>query len=226
MADKEDEVDVEQTETTDEVEQSAEVETTDEAAAGEEEPEPKKKHVRRGWIVAGVIVIVLVVAVAGFWVWHEQPSFCNSFCHSPMDYYVETYQSDDVGMMAALHADEGYACLDCHDAVLTDQITEAMAWVADDYPLTTTEDGEEMLATGEDFATEEFCAKSGCHDMTEVVENTWGFADNEAEYNPHSSHQDTALECGDCHKAHEDSVLVCNECHELNLPEGWEDPNE
>ena len=39
---------------------------------------------KRG-IVVGVIVAVIVVAGAGFWVWHEQPSFCNAICHSPMD---------------------------------------------------------------------------------------------------------------------------------------------
>ena len=55
-------------------------------------PAPKKRP-KRGWIVAGVVAAVIVVAGAGFWVWHEQPSFCNAICHSPMDYYVETYDS-------------------------------------------------------------------------------------------------------------------------------------
>ena len=45
---------------------------------------PKRK--RKKWpITVGVIAVVLVVAGAGFWVWHEQPSFCNAICHTPMD---------------------------------------------------------------------------------------------------------------------------------------------
>ena len=48
-------------------------------------PAPKKRP-KRGWIVAGAVAAVIVVAGAGFWVWHEQPSFCNAICHSPMDY--------------------------------------------------------------------------------------------------------------------------------------------
>ena len=100
---------------------------------------------------------------------------------------------------------------------------KGMQWVSDDYPMTP--DGTK-LATGKDFASEEFCAKSGCHNMDEVVAKTWGFEGNDEKFNPHSSHQDLALECGDCHKAHETSVLVCEECHALNMPEGWEASNE
>ena len=37
-------------------------------------PAPKRKA-KRGWIVGGVIAAVIVVAGAGFWVWHETPSF-------------------------------------------------------------------------------------------------------------------------------------------------------
>lgn len=74
------------------------------------------------------------------------------------------------------------------------------------------------LADGADMASEEFCAKSGCHDMDDVVASTWGFEGNGEQFNPHSSHQDLALECGDCHKAHEKSVLMCNQCHKLNMP--------
>ena len=115
-------------------------------------PAPKK-HPKRGWIVAGVVAAVIVVAGAGFWVWHEQPSFCNAICHSPMDYYVETYDSGDPQLGVTVHAKAGESCLDCHTAELTTQISEVMAWVSDNYPMT--EDGT-MLATGKQFASEEF----------------------------------------------------------------------
>ena len=48
--------------------------------------EPAAQKKKKKWpIVVGVVVAVLVVAGAGFWVWHEQPSFCNAICHTPMD---------------------------------------------------------------------------------------------------------------------------------------------
>ena len=188
--------------------------------------EPAAQKKKKKWpIVVGVVVAVLVVAGAGFWVWHEQPSFCNAICHSPMDYYVETYDSGDPNLGVTVHAKAGESCLDCHTAELTTQISEAMAWVSDNYPMT--EDGT-MLATGKQFASEEFCARPECHggkSFDEITAGLWGFAGNDEKYNPHSSHQDMALECGDCHKAHENQVLVCNECHDLTLPEGWEAPN-
>lgn len=97
-----------------------------------------------------------------------------------------------------------------------------MAWVSDSYPMS--EDG--LLATGKEFATEEFCTNGDCHNMAGVVNSTWGFAGNDEKYNPHSSHQDNNLECGDCHKVHETSTLYCAKCHDMNLPEGWEATNE
>ena len=183
----------------------------------------KKKKPHRAAITVGVVVVVIVVAVAGFMVWHSTPSFCNAFCHSPMDYYVATYSSDDEGMGVVVHANEDVSCLDCHDPGLATQISEAVSWISDSYPMT--EDGT-MLADGLELADEEFCTTDGCHDMDEVVAATWGFEGNDEEYNPHSSHQDYALECNDCHNMHTDSVLMCNQCHDLNLPEGWEDPDD
>lgn len=183
---------------------------------------PKKKPVKRGWIVAGVVAAVLVVAGIGGWVWHEQPGFCNAICHSPMDKYVESYSTTDPGLGIKVHAEAGDNCLSCHESELTLQVSEAMSWVSDTYPMG--EDG--MLATGKEFATEEFCARSGCHDMQEVVASTWGFNGNNEKYNPHASHQDNVLECGDCHNIHEKSELYCAKCHNLELPEGWEATNE
>lgn len=199
-----------------------------EPAAGADEPvaqtdapataEPSaKRPVKKKWVVLGVVVAVIVVAGAGFWVWHETPGFCNAICHSPMDAYVESYNSDDPGMLATAHKEAGDGCLDCHEAEITTQVSEVMAWVSDSYPM----EGDK-LASGKEFASEEFCARPECHDMDEVVASTWGFEGNDPEFNPHSSHQDQALECGDCHKAHGTSTLVCNDCHDLNEPEGWE----
>ena len=52
----------------------------------------KQGRVRRKWPIAvGCVAAVIVLAAAGFFVWHEQPSFCNAICHVPMDNYVEGY---------------------------------------------------------------------------------------------------------------------------------------
>ncbi|MBS6939919.1 MAG: cytochrome c3 family protein [Slackia piriformis] len=196
-----------------------EQEKRDAQAGQDAAPHAAKKVVRKNrWIAVGVVAAVLVLAGAGFWVWHEQPSFCNAVCHSPMDKYVETYYEGDPGKLVTAHAAQGDACLDCHEAEITTQVSEVMAWVSDDYPMG--EDG--LLATGKEFATEEFCTNGGCHAMTDVVDATWGFAGNDEKYNPHSSHQDNNLECGDCHRVHETSTLYCAKCHDMNLPEGWE----
>ena len=47
-------------------------------------PAPKRKRARAA-IIAGVTAAIIIVAGAGFWVWHEQPSFCGAICHTPMD---------------------------------------------------------------------------------------------------------------------------------------------
>ena len=59
----------------------------------ENENAPAPKRARRGAIVGGVVAVVVVVAAIGAFVWHEQPSFCNAICHTPMDGYLETYEA-------------------------------------------------------------------------------------------------------------------------------------
>ena len=59
---------------------TTDVETTDEAvkAEGAEAGEAAPKKKGKKWpIVVGVVAVVLIAAGAGFWVWHEQPSFCD-----------------------------------------------------------------------------------------------------------------------------------------------------
>ena len=102
---------------------------------GAQAPSPKRKA-KRGWIIGGVVAVVIVVAGAGFWVWHETPSFCNAICHSPMDSYVDTYYSGDQGMLVTAHAEAGNNCLSCHEPVITEQVGEVMKWTSDDYPMT------------------------------------------------------------------------------------------
>ena len=180
-------------------------------------PSPKKGH-KRGWITAGVIVAIVAVAGVGFWVWHEQPSFCNAICHEPMDNYVEGY-FNDATLMANTHKKAQVTCLECHEAKLSEQVAEGMSWVTRAYAV----DASGDLATVGVTADQAFCAKSGCHEWSDVVSATqdWG---GQAGVNPHASHQGEAIDCSNCHGVHETSYMYCNACHDYAVPEGWEEP--
>ena len=93
-------------------------------------PSPKR---RRGIVAAGVCAVVLVAAIGGMLVWHEQPSFCSTVCHTPMDSYVESYYNTDGTSLANAHQKAGKDCLTCHVPSLGEQITEGMNWVSGNY---------------------------------------------------------------------------------------------
>ena len=177
---------------------------------------PQARRTRRRWPVAVVVVAVVVVAAgAGFWMWHEQPSFCNAVCHNPMDAYVEGYY-EATETAAYAHQVEGVTCLQCHEAKLDDQIHEALAWASGDFA--TDEDG--FITRVGVRSDEAMCATAGCNDFDEVVAATadWG---GEPGVNPHDSHQGRAIDCSNCHGVHQESVMYCNTCHDYEVPEGW-----
>lgn len=179
-------------------------------------PQKKKKH--KAPIIVGVVAAIVVVAGIGFWTWHEQPSFCNAICHSPMDPYVEGYYHD-TQQMAYAHQVEGTTCLQCHEAKLDEQVAEAISWVSGDF--TTDEQG--YLTTVGVRADQAMCATPNCHNISEVVAATenWG---GQQGVNPHDSHQGYALDCSSCHTAHGQSYMYCNTCHDYEVPEGWAEP--
>ena len=134
-------------------------------------PAPKRRG-RRTAVVAAVVAAILVVAGVGMWVWHEQPSFCGAICHTPMDNYLTTYESDlnspatdkwgnEVAdphtMLAAYHGKLGNDCMDCHVPTLSEQIGEGAAWVAGNYnfPLVERTASELTKASGRD--ADELC---------------------------------------------------------------------
>lgn len=201
---------------------------------------PKRK--KKGLIVAGVIVAVAIVAGAGLYVWHEQPSFCGAICHTPMDGYLETYEAqpgasatdkygtavaDASGMLAAVHRQQnGDTCMSCHVPTMGEQVSEGMAWLSGNYEVFENAGGgtslEEktltQLTAARGLEGEEFCLNEACHDLTraDLVVKT-----NDLTLNPHIS-QHGISQCGDCHKAHRASVLTCTKCHEdADVPAGW-----
>ena len=205
--------------------------------------EPAAQKKKKKWpIVVGVVVAVLVVAGAGFWVWHEQPSFCNAICHTPMDAYLPTYEAEpgqaatDVwgnevanasGMMAAVHrAQNGTTCLGCHVPTLSEQIGEGMSWITGSYEVLNTQTDQQVvpeksledLVAARGIEPDQFCLNESCHNMTrdDLIQAT-----ADLERNPHVA-QHGENQCSDCHKAHRASVNMCSQCHnDAPIPEGW-----
>lgn len=183
------------------VEAAAEAAATDDSTT--EEAAPKKKG--KKWpIVVGVVVVVLIAAGAGFWVWHEQPSFCNAICHTPMDPYLPTYEAepgqpatdkwgndvaDASGMMAAVHRvskDQGGAeatCVSCHVPTIGEQVSEGMNWITGNYYYPLEERDLEQLVEARGIEKDAFCLNESCHNLTrdDLIQAT----SNLGQYNPH-----------------------------------------
>lgn len=202
------------------------------AAEGTSVTIPKKK--KKKWpIIVGVVAVVVVAAGAGFWVWHEQPSFCNAICHTPMDEYVMNYDqepntqgtdkwgnkvSNTNAMLAVSHKVEGEDCLSCHIPTLGEQITEGMHWVTGDYIYPLEERSGKDLREAHDGEGDSFCLNESCHNFTrdDLLKVT-----ADMDRNPHQPHH-SKVECTDCHKAHRASVNTCSGCHtDADIPEGW-----
>ncbi len=219
-------------------EEETKVEAATEAAATEnsttEEAAPKKKG--KKWpIVVGVVVVVLIAAGAGFFVWHEQPSFCNAICHTPMDPYLPTYEAEPgqpavdkwgnevknaSAMLAADHRTQGKTCMNCHVPTLGEQMSEGMAWVSGNYYSPLEERDLDQLVEARGLAnSDEFCLNESCHNLTR--DDLIAATKDLGQYNPHvAQHGERA--CSDCHKAHRASVNVCTQCHsEAYVPDGW-----
>lgn len=211
--------------TTDEV-------NTDTAAEGAQVSIPKKK--KKKWpIIVGVVAVVVIAAGAGFWVWHEQPSFCGAICHTPMDPYVDTWDQtagepgvDKWGneventnaMMAIAHKDDDVDCLGCHVPTIEEQVSEGLHWVTGDYVYPLEERDLATLTKFRGAEADEFCLNESCHNMTrqELMQTT-----SDLKRNVHQP-QHGEIDCGECHKGHRASVVYCSQCHsDAEIPDGW-----
>lgn len=188
----------------------------------------------RKWpLVAGVVALVLVVAGMGFWVWHEQPSFCGAMCHTPMQSYVETYEQplgqagvdkwgnqveDTSSMLAVAHRADGQTCLSCHVPTIGEQVAEGMSWVTGGYGVPLGEATLADLTAARGLDEDAFCLNESCHNLTRenLVDATATMARN-----PHLAYHGD-ISCGQCHKAHRASVNYCTQCHnDAETPTGW-----
>ena len=172
------------------------------------EPQNKRKSSTKKWVVVGVAAAVIIAAGAGFLVWHEQPGFCGTICHTPMQDYVDNYESGDPALLAAVHKGAEVSCLGCHEPTIEEQVMEGVAWVTGDYELPL-----EQRAFDDGF-----CLNEKCHD---VSRESLAEATDHLKYNPHSAYHEQEA-CSDCHKAHETSVNACTQCHsDAFVPNNW-----
>lgn len=210
----------------------------------------KPRGKSRKWpITVAVVAVVAAVAGGGFWVWHEQPSFCNAICHTPMDPYLAAFEQEPGvqgvdkwgntventdSMLAVVHAvpkEEGGAdanCLSCHKPTMSQQLTEVSEWATGNMPLYAKETyglvlGErdtEQLGEWLSQDGDAFCLNSACHNITR--QDLVKATAQYGERNPHMAMHGQQLDCGDCHKAHRASVNACSRCHDdAPIPDGW-----
>ncbi len=224
-------------------------EVTQNADVGSEKSKRKPIYQnKRFQIVAGVVVIIAIFGGA-FWTWHEQPSFCNAICHTPMDPYVEMFNQqpntegfdkwgnsveNTSSMLAVAHGaskNEGGAganCLSCHVPTISQQMTEASEFMTGNMPLF--KNAKYGLVLGERNTTtlgkwlnqsgDAFCLNSGCHNLTR--QDLVKATSQYGTKNPHMAMHNQQRDCSDCHKAHRASVNACSQCHDdAPIPEGW-----
>lgn len=225
------------------------VEKSEEISEGRPDCCKKPRKPKKAGIVAGVLVVVVAVAGVGFWVWHEQPSFCGAICHTPMDPYLATYEqaagSEGVdkwgneventdALLAVSHREaDAVGCIDCHIPTLSQQVSEGVSWVSGSYDVVensvygvvVSERSLEELVEASGSDAEEFCLNEVCHANENGDPMTWDdLAELTSSYgkrNPHLNEHGNSM-CSDCHKAHRASVMQCTECHgDANVPDGW-----
>lgn len=210
------------------------------ASAGETSeafPAAKKPKKKVG-IIVGVVCAVVVAAGAGFFVWHEQPSFCGAICHDPMDPYLATYEadsgegaSDKYGntvdgstMLAAVHRVEADAtCLSCHEPTLSQQVGEGITWVTGGFESPLEERSLSELQEARGGSYEAFCLNDACHELlsTDALAKMTSYKARNVHDSSNAPHGQI-FECGDCHKAHTQSVVRCSQCHDdAEIPDGW-----
>ena len=198
--------------------------TTEASEVAEVPVEKPKKSKKKKLLIALVVVLVLIGAgTAGFLVWHEQPTFCNAICHTPMDPYVESYENNvsireaqadsgvTLGVTAHKASSDQLNCLDCHVPTIEEQVTEAIHWITGDY---------EVPLPLIKYDGETFCLRAECHEGI-TNRDELGEATADTERNPHDNHLGK-IDCSQCHRVHEQSIMLCTQCHgDAEVPEGW-----
>lgn len=204
---------------------------------------------KKFWTIVGVVVVVICIAGGGMYKWHEQPSFCSTFCHIEQA-YVENYAqeqgvagtdkygnavSNTNAMMSVLHrktnasAKPEIVCVDCHVPNYVELAHDGVNFVSGNYRVPRDERSGADLQKWDGKDSESFCANERCHSY---LLGSDGALDREKlehataklEFNPHSMHHGEEIQCTTCHKGHRASTLACTGCHEhenVKVPDGW-----
>ena len=161
---------------------------------------PKRKS-RKG-LITGIVILAIAAICVGFWCWHNTPGFCGNFCHSTMGEHLDNYLEGPG--LAKVHADipagQALGCLDCHEATLDAQISEALAQISGNY-------GDLSLA-GRYYVDNQKCLD--CHGGT--YDNLAKLTAALGDYNPHQSPHGQ-MNCNECHKGHAVQEDLCGFCH-------------
>lgn len=161
-----------------------------------------RKRSRKAWMIVGALVVVIALAGVGGWKWHEQPSFCATLCHSPMQSYYEGYV--DSGYLVRAHAESGITCLGCHEPTIAQQVNELKVKISGNY--------EEPLTTR--VYENSFCGGADCHGEATLLAISEKYT-SDLEFDPHDNHVTLAAKCLSCHKMHrEQKPLTCVGCHD------------
>lgn len=219
--------------------------------------EPKKKGnpfktMKKGTLygIVAAVVVVIAIAGAGMYKWHEEPSFCSTLCHIEGTYVDNYLQEKDVpgidkygyrvsntnAMMAVLHskteatAKPEVVCVDCHVPNMMELAHDGLSFTTGDYYMPRDERTLEGMKSWDNETGESFCANANCHayllgedgelDRAKLEKATQAY-----EFNPHEMyHENQEMKCGTCHKGHRASVQACTGCHEhedVSVPKGW-----
>lgn len=178
---------------------------------------------RKIWMILGVGGVLVATLVVAGWTYHKQPEFC-AVCHE-MKPYLESWSQPD--SLAYQHAEEGIACLDCHEPTIQQQANEAIAHVKGDF-----KDPLKQRKFESDFCLD--CHLASQHTSYEqVIERTADYVVDGETVNPHEPHvgledvEQKRRECYVCHDMHREStgLTFCYGCHHQETFQSCSDPD-
>jgi len=154
---------------------------------------------RKVWMVVVASVVLIGIVAGGFW-YHEQPQFC-AVCHV-MEPYLDSWEdSNPEPLLANRHAQEDVACLDCHEATVSDQIHELVVFVKQDYRTP-------LMKRNYPQSTCFECHLENEHtSYKEIASRTQDYRVDGDSINPHDTHLGEE-ECYRCHRMHSTSYEI------------------